>query len=100
MLALYWDIGRMIAGKQMDVAHGDAIFVLRDLSKVQRFVAQIRWTHNLIVLQPFVQQRAEQLSSFCLTAQKKRAKGGRDRGRIDAEKADMKTPKSFEGLGV
>jgi len=81
LVALYWDIGRMIAEKQTDAAHGDAIveqlaadlqsefpgvsgysrrniFYMREfyltyrgLPKVQPLVAQIGWTHNLIVLQ-------------------------------------------------
>jgi predicted nuclease of restriction endonuclease-like (RecB) superfamily len=81
LVSLYWDIGRMIAEKQTDAAHGDAIveqlaadlqaefpgiggysrrnifymrefyFSYRNLPKVQPLVAQIGWTHNLIVLQ-------------------------------------------------
>ncbi len=49
-VSLYWDVRRMIAVKQRDTAHGDTIVELRDLSKVQRFIAQIGWPHNLIVL--------------------------------------------------
>jgi predicted nuclease of restriction endonuclease-like (RecB) superfamily len=80
LVALYWDIGRMIVERKMDAAHGDAVaeqlaedlrtefpgiagfsrrnvFYMRefyvtyhDLPKVQPLVAQIGWTHNLIVL--------------------------------------------------
>ena len=78
---MYWDIGRMIAERQADSAHGDAIveqlsrdlraefprisgfsrrnvfymrefyLLYRDLPKVQPLVAQIGWTHNLVILQ-------------------------------------------------
>lgn len=81
LVGLYWDIGRLIAGRQSDAAHGDAIaeqlaadlrkefpgvtgysrrnvfymrefyLAYRDQPKVQPLVAQIGWTHNLIVLQ-------------------------------------------------
>ena len=81
LVGLYWDIGRMIAERQADSAHGDAIveqlsrdlraefprisgfsrrnvfymrefyLLYRDLPKVQPLVAQIGWTHNLVVLQ-------------------------------------------------
>ena len=81
LVSLYWDIGRMISERQSIAAHGDAIaerlavdlraefpgisgfsrrniFYMREfylayksLPKVQPLVAQIAWTHNLVVLQ-------------------------------------------------
>jgi predicted nuclease of restriction endonuclease-like (RecB) superfamily len=81
LVALYWDIGRLIVSRQVDASHGAAIaeqlasdlrrefpglsgfsrrnvFHMRefylaycDSPKVQPLVAQIGWTHNLIVLQ-------------------------------------------------
>jgi predicted nuclease of restriction endonuclease-like (RecB) superfamily len=81
LVVLYWDIGRMIAERQKDARHGDAIveqlakdlqrevpegggfsrrniFYMREFyaayrifPKVQPLVAQIAWTHNLIILQ-------------------------------------------------
>ena len=81
LVNLYWDIGRMIADRQADGAYGDAIveqlahdlcaefpgvsgfsrrnvfymrefyLLYRDLPKVQPLVAQIGWTHNLLILQ-------------------------------------------------
>jgi predicted nuclease of restriction endonuclease-like (RecB) superfamily len=81
LVALYWDIGRMISERQIAGMHGDAVveqlaadlrvefpavggfsrrnvfyirefyLAYRDLPKVQPLVAQIGWTHNLIVLQ-------------------------------------------------
>jgi predicted nuclease of restriction endonuclease-like (RecB) superfamily len=81
LVSLYWDIGRMISQRQIAGMHGDAVveqlatdlrmefpgiggfsrrnvFYMRefyltycDLPKVQPLVAQIGWTHNLIVLQ-------------------------------------------------
>ena len=81
LVALYWDIGRMISERQIAGVHGDAVveqlasdlrmefpavsgfsrrnvfyirefyLAYRDLPKVQPLVAQIGWTHNLIVLQ-------------------------------------------------
>jgi len=81
LVGLYWDIGRMIAEKQTNAAYGAAIaeqlaadlqsefpgvsgysrrnifymrefyLAYRSLPKVQPLVAQIGWTHNLIVLQ-------------------------------------------------
>lgn len=81
LTSLYWDIGRMISERQSNAAHGDAIaerlavdlraefsavsgfsrrniFYMREfylaykgLPKVQPLVAQIAWTHNLVVLQ-------------------------------------------------
>ena len=81
LVALYWDIGRMIADRQMDAGHGDSIveqlaedlrrefpgmagfsrrniFYMREFytvyghnPKVQPMVAQIAWTHNLTILQ-------------------------------------------------
>lgn len=80
LVAMYWDIGRMIVERKMDAAHGDAVaerlaedlraefpgiagfsrrnvfymrefyVAYRDLPKVQPLVALIGWTHNLIVL--------------------------------------------------
>ena len=79
LVGLYWDIGRMIVSRQTDAAHGAAIaeqlaadlrlefpgvkgysrrnlfymreffLAYRDLPKVQPLVAQIGWTHNLII---------------------------------------------------
>ena len=81
LVGLYWDIGRMIVERQADAEHGAAIaerlaedlrqefpgtggfsrrniFYMREfyqayrgLPKVQPLVAQIGWTHNLVVLQ-------------------------------------------------
>ena len=81
LVALYWDIGRLIVSRQTNADHGAAIaeqlaadlrqefpgvsgysrrnvFYMRefyltysDLPKVQLLVAQIGWTHNLIILQ-------------------------------------------------
>ena len=81
LVTLYWDIGRMICERQADAKHGAAIverlaadlrdefpgiagysrrnifqmreffLAYRDLPKVQPLVAQIGWTHNVIVLQ-------------------------------------------------
>jgi predicted nuclease of restriction endonuclease-like (RecB) superfamily len=81
LVALYWDIGRMISKRQVTGMHGDAVveqlatdlrmefpgvsgfsrrnvFYMREfyiayryLPKVQPLVAQIGWTQNLIVLQ-------------------------------------------------
>ncbi len=81
LVGLYWDIGRMIAERQANGAYGDAIveqlahdirvefpgvsgfsrrnvfymrefyLLYRDLPKVQPLVAQIGWTHNLLILQ-------------------------------------------------
>lgn len=81
LVGLYWDIGRMIVSRQVDAAHGAAIaeqlaadlrqefpgvsgfsrrniFYMREffleyneLPKVQPLVAQIGWSHNLVILQ-------------------------------------------------
>lgn len=81
LVGLYWDIGRLIAERQIDSTRGDAIverltrdlqaefpglsgfsrrnvyymrefyLLYRDLPKVQPLVAQIGWTHNLAILQ-------------------------------------------------
>ncbi len=81
LVSLYWDIGRIIVERKMDSKHGQAvaeqlaadlriefpgvsgfsrrnIFYMREfyvayagLPKVQPLVAQIGWTHNLIILQ-------------------------------------------------
>ncbi|GAB4483138.1 MAG: hypothetical protein OHK006_03230 [Thermodesulfovibrionales bacterium] len=81
LVALYWDIGRLIVSRQADAVHGAAIaeqlaadlrkefpgvggysrrnifymrefyLAYRDLPKVQPMVAQIGWSHNLIILQ-------------------------------------------------
>ena len=81
LVALYWDIGRMISKRQVTGMHGDAVveqlatdlrmefpgvsgfsrrsvFYMREfyiayryLPKVQPLVAQIGWTQNLIILQ-------------------------------------------------
>lgn len=79
LVGLYWDIGKMIVSRQRDAEHGEAIveqlaadlrsefpgvsgysrrnifymreffLIYRDLPKVQPLVAQIGWTHNLII---------------------------------------------------
>lgn len=81
LVGLYWDIGRMIVERQADAKHGSAIaeqlsrdlrgefpgikgfsrrnvFYMRefylcyqDEKRVQPLVAQIGWTHNLVILQ-------------------------------------------------
>ncbi len=81
LVGLYWDIGHMIVNRQEDTVHGASIaeklaedlrmefpgvtgfsrrniFYMRefylayqDLEKVQPLVAQIGWSHNLIILQ-------------------------------------------------
>lgn len=81
LVGLYWDIGRMIVERQADAEHGSAIaerlsgdlraefpgisgfsrrnvfymrefyLLYRDDERVQPLVAQIGWTHNLIILQ-------------------------------------------------
>jgi predicted nuclease of restriction endonuclease-like (RecB) superfamily len=81
LVGLYWDIGRLIVERQTDAEHGAAIaerlaedlrrefpgvsgysrrniFYMREfyqtysaLPKVQPLVAQIGWTHNLVILQ-------------------------------------------------
>ncbi len=81
LVGLYWDIGRMIAERQADAKHGSAIaeqlskdlrahfpdisgfsrrniFYMREFyllyradERVQPLVAQIGWTHNLVILQ-------------------------------------------------
>jgi predicted nuclease of restriction endonuclease-like (RecB) superfamily len=81
LVGLYWDIGRLIVERQADAQHGSSIAerlaedlrqefpgvggfsrrnifymrefyqVYRELPKVQPLVAQIGWTHNLIILQ-------------------------------------------------
>jgi predicted nuclease of restriction endonuclease-like (RecB) superfamily len=81
LVALYWDIGRMIVERQKDAAHGAAIaerlaedlrrafpgmagfsrrniFYMREFytlyhgnRKVQPLVAIIAWTHNLVIIQ-------------------------------------------------
>jgi predicted nuclease of restriction endonuclease-like (RecB) superfamily len=81
LVGLYWDIGRMIAERQADAEHGAAIaeqlavdlrrefpgvsgfsrrnvfymrefyLLYRDDERVQPLVAQIGWTHNLVILQ-------------------------------------------------
>jgi hypothetical protein len=80
LVALYWDIGRMISERQIAGVHGDAVveqlaadlrvefpavggfsrrnvfyirefyLTYRDLPKVQPLVAQIGWTHNALGL--------------------------------------------------
>jgi len=80
LVGLYWDIGRLIVERQADAQHGSSIAerlaedlrqefpgvggfsrrnifymrefyqVYRELPKVQPLVAQIGWTHNLIIL--------------------------------------------------
>ncbi|MDY6822591.1 MAG: PDDEXK nuclease domain-containing protein [Chloroflexota bacterium] len=81
LVGLYWDIGRMIVERQADAKHGSAIaeqlssdlraefpgisgfsrrnifyirefyLLYRDDERVQPLVAQIGWTHNLVILQ-------------------------------------------------
>jgi len=81
LVGLYWDIGRLIAERQKDAKHGAAIaerladdlrdafpdvggfsrrnvfymrefyLLYRDDAKVQPLVAQIGWSHNLVILQ-------------------------------------------------
>lgn len=81
LVGLYWDIGRLIVERLVDASHGDAVverlaedlrsafpglsgfsrrnmFYMRefflayhDSAKVQPLVAQIGWSHNLIILQ-------------------------------------------------
>ena len=81
LVGLYWDIGRMIVERQADAKHGSAIaeqlssdlraefpgisgfsrrniFYMREFyllycddKRVQPLVAQIGWTHNLVILQ-------------------------------------------------
>ena len=81
LVGLYWDIGRMIVERQVDAEHGSAIaeqlardlraefpgskgfsrrnvFYMREFyllyrhdERVQPLVAQIGWTHNLVILQ-------------------------------------------------
>ncbi|MCF8093640.1 MAG: PDDEXK nuclease domain-containing protein [Desulfotignum sp.] len=81
LVGLYWDIGRMIVERQADAKHGSAIaeklssdlraefpgisgfsrrniFYMREFyllyredERVQPLVAQIGWTHNLVILQ-------------------------------------------------
>lgn len=81
LVGLYWDIGRMLVERQLDAAHGTAladqlardlqtefpgiagfsrrnIFYMREFylryredERVQPLVAQIGWTHNLVIFQ-------------------------------------------------
>lgn len=81
LVGLYWDIGRMIVQRQTDAEHGSAIaeqlsndlraefpgisgfsrrnvfymrefyLLYRDDERVQPLVAQIGWTHNLVIFQ-------------------------------------------------
>lgn len=81
LVGLYWDIGRMIVERQVDAEHGSAIaeqlsndlraefpgisgfsrrnvfymrefyLLYRDDERVQPLVAQIGWSHNLVILQ-------------------------------------------------
>jgi len=81
LVGLYWDIGRMIVERQIDAEHGAAIaeqlsndlrkefsgisgfsrrnvfymrefyLLYRDDKRVQPLVAQIGWTHNLVIFQ-------------------------------------------------
>ena len=81
LVGLYWDIGRMIVNRQTDAEHGSAIaeqlsndlmaefpgisgfsrrnvfymrefyLLYRDDERVQPLVAQICWTHNLVIFQ-------------------------------------------------
>ena len=81
LVSLYWDIGQMIVERQADASHGASIvdqlsfdlrlefpgiagfsrrnvfymrefhLLYRDDSRVQPLVAQIGWSHNLVILQ-------------------------------------------------
>ena len=81
LVGLYWDIGRMIVERQADAEHGSAVaerlsndlraefpgisgfsrrnvfymrefyLLYRDDERVQPLVAQIGWSHNLVILQ-------------------------------------------------
>jgi len=81
LVGLYWDIGRMIVERQVDAEHGSSIaeqlsrdlratfpgisgfsrrnifymrefyLLYRDDARVQPLVAQIGWSHNLVILQ-------------------------------------------------
>jgi predicted nuclease of restriction endonuclease-like (RecB) superfamily len=81
LVGLYWDIGRMIVERQADAEHGASIadqlsqdlrsefpgisgfsrrnvfymrefyLLYRDDKRVQPLVAQIGWSHNLVILQ-------------------------------------------------
>lgn len=81
LVGLYWDIGRLIVARQADADHGSAIaeqlsndqrvefpgiagfsrrnvfymrefyLLYRDDERVQPLVAQIGWTHNLVIIQ-------------------------------------------------
>ena len=81
LVGLYWDVGRMIVERQRDTEHGTAIveqlssdlrtefpgisgfsrrnvfymrefyLLYRDDKRVQPLVAQIGWTHNLVIFQ-------------------------------------------------
>ncbi len=81
LVGLYWDIGRMIVERQQDAAHGTAIaeqlakdlqaefpgiagfsrrnvfymrefyLLYRENERVQPLVAQIGWTHNMVIFQ-------------------------------------------------
>ena len=94
LVALYWDIGKLIAERQTNADHGAAIaeqlaadlrqefpgvsgysrrnvfymreFYLRycDLPKVQPLVAQIGWSHNLIILQRCKDYLIRELEDF------------------------------------
>jgi predicted nuclease of restriction endonuclease-like (RecB) superfamily len=81
LVGLYWDIGRMVVERQSESAHGDSVvemlsadiraefpgitgfsrrnmFYMRDFyllyhrdERVQPLVAQIGWSHNLVILE-------------------------------------------------
>lgn len=81
LVGLYWDMGRMLVERQLDAAHGTALaeqlakdlqaefpgiagfsrrnifymrefyLLYRDDERVQPLVAQIGWTHNLVIFQ-------------------------------------------------
>jgi predicted nuclease of restriction endonuclease-like (RecB) superfamily len=83
LVGLYWDIGRMIVERQADAEHGAAIaeqlaedlrkefpgvsgfsrrnvfymrefyLLYRDDERVQPLVAQIGWTHNLVIMKRY-----------------------------------------------
>lgn len=93
LVGLYWDIGRMIVGRQSDAKHGAAIaeqlavdiqaefsgirgfsrrnvfymrefyLVYRNDERVQPLVAQIGWSHNLVIFQ---HRNDPQMDADCL----------------------------------
>ncbi len=94
LVVLYWDIGRMIVERQANAEHGSAIaeqlasdlhaefpgikgfsrrnvFYMREFyllycgdERVQLLVAQIGWTHNLIILQHCIMRIFRKTDNF------------------------------------